>query len=91
MIYTDSRYATGTILKAHDARTGTYRLAVYRKFPNAKLSFYYYNWVAGDRIDLIANQLLGSSSLWWKILDSNPEITDPFSIPVGTTIRIPSV
>jgi hypothetical protein len=91
MIYTDSRYATGTIIKAQDARTGTYRLGVYRNFPNVKFSFYYYTWVAGDRIDIVAHHLLGSPVYWWKIMDANPEIVDPFSIPIGTTIRIPSV
>ena len=91
MIYSDSRYATGTIIKAQDARTQTYRLAVYRVFPKAKLNFYYYTWVANDRIDLVANHLLGSPAFWWKIMDANPEITDPFSISIGATIRIPSV
>jgi hypothetical protein len=91
MIYTDSRYATGTIIKAQDARNGTYRLAVYRKFPEAKFPFYYYTWVVGDRIDEVSNSLMGSPAFWWKIMDANPDIIDPFSIPVGTTIRIPSV
>jgi hypothetical protein len=91
MIYTDSRYADGLILKAQDARTETYRLAVYRKFPDAKFPFYYYTWVLGDRIDLVANDLLGSPNFWWKIMDANPEIIDPFSISIGATIRIPSV
>jgi hypothetical protein len=91
MIYTDSRYATGTVIKAQDARNETYRLGVYRNFPNAKFSFYYYTWVVGDRIDIVSNHLLGSPTFWWKIMDANPELIDPFSIPVGTTIRIPSV
>jgi hypothetical protein len=91
MIYTDSRYSTGTIIKAQDARTETYRLGVYRNFPNVKFSFYYYTWVAGDRIDVVSHHLLGSAVYWWKIMDANPEIVDPFSIPIGSTIRIPSV
>jgi len=91
MIYTDSRYATGTIIKAQDARTQTYRLGVYRTFPKAKFTFYYYTWTTGDRIDLVSEQLLGSPVFWWKIMDANPEIIDPFSIPIGATIRIPSV
>jgi hypothetical protein len=91
MIYSDSRYANGLILKAQDARTGQYRLAVYRQFPSEKREFYYYTWVEGDRIDMVSNSLLGSPAFWWRIMDANPEIIDPFSIPVGTTLRIPNV
>jgi hypothetical protein len=91
MIYSDSRYASGTILKVQDARTETYRLAVYRKFPTARTNFYGYTWVEGDRIDVVSFKLLGSPTLWWKIMDFNPEISNPMDIPVGTVIRIPSV
>jgi hypothetical protein len=64
---------------------------VYRTFPKARTNFYTYTWVEGDRIDLISNSLLGSPNFWWKIMDFNPEIINPFNIPVGTTLRIPSV
>jgi hypothetical protein len=91
MIYSDSRYANGAILKVQDARNEVYRLAVYRKFPTARANFYTYTWVEGDRIDRVAFDLLGSPTFWWKIMDFNPEILDPFSIPIGTSLRIPSV
>jgi hypothetical protein len=91
MIYTDSRYATGKVIKVQDARNGIYRLAVYRTFPTSRAKFYTYTWVDGDRIDQVAFNLLGSSAFWWKIMDFNPEIIDPFSIPAGTILRIPSV
>lgn len=91
MIYSDSRYAKGTVLKVQDPRNSVYRLAVYRKFPKARSDFYWYTWVQGDRIDLVANRLIGSPNFWWKIMDFNPEILDPFSIPIGANVRIPSV
>lgn len=91
MIYSDSRYASGTIIKVQDPRNKVYRLAVYRKFPTSRANFYNYTWVDGDRIDLVSFNLLGSPAFWWKIMDYNPEIIDPFSIPAGTVIRIPSV
>jgi hypothetical protein len=90
MIYTDSRYATGKVIKVQDARNSIYRLAVYRTFPTYRSNFYTYTWVEGDRIDQVSFSLLGSPSFWWKIMDLNPEIIDPFSIPAGTTLRIPS-
>lgn len=89
MIYTDSRYADGTLIKAQDARNGTYRLGVYRKFPSKIVDFYQYVWVEGDRIDMVANTLLGTPAFWWKIMDANPEIGNPTNIPVGTVLRIP--
>lgn len=89
MIYSDSRYATGTLLKAQDARTGQYRLGVYRKFPSKATEFFQYVWVEGDRIDRVANTLLGTPAFWWKIMDVNPEIGNPGNIPVGTILRIP--
>jgi hypothetical protein len=91
MIFSDSRYANGKVLKVQDPRNGVYQLAVYRTFPTARAQFYFYTWVEGDRIDIVATHLLGSPSFWWKIMDFNPEISDPFSIPIGTSLRIPSV
>ena len=90
MIYSDSRYATGKVIVANDPRNNTYPTAVYRTFPTAKSGFYYYTWVENDRIDLIANEFLGSPESWWKIMDFNPEIIDPFDIQVGTVVRIPN-
>ena len=91
MIYADSRYASGTVVRVQDARNGNYQVAVYRNWPTIKSNFYAYTWVEGDRIDVVSNSLLGSPSFWWKIMDLNPEIMDPFDIKPGTTIRIPSV
>ena len=91
MNYADRRYAKGLVVKSEDPRNSVYRLGVYRKFPKARAQFYWYTWVEGDRIDQIASNLLGNPAFWWRIMDYNPEIIDPFSIPIGTTLRIPSV
>ena len=91
MIYTDSRYATGRIVQPYDARRETYRLSVLREFPTSSASFFHYVWVEGDRMDTVAYRLLGTPDYWWKIMDFNPEIISVFDVPVGTTIRIPSV
>ena len=89
MIYSDSRYADGNVFKAQDARTGSGRLTVYRKFPTESSSFSHYTWIEGDRVDAVAHDLMGSGLLWWRLMDYNPEIVDPFDIPVGTVIRVP--
>lgn len=91
MIYSNSRYAEGLIFKAHDARKDNITIAVLRKgLPETK-EFFYYTWVERDRIDLIADKFLGGPDMWWHIMDFNPEIMDPFNIPLGAVLRIPNV
>lgn len=89
MIYTDSRYVNGRIYRAQHPRENKYDLTVERTWPLEESSFYYYTWAAGDRIEHIASELLGSSNFWWKIMDYNPEIVDPINIRAGSILRIP--
>lgn len=90
MIFTDSRYATGSIMYANDSRVNKNSLSVYRVFPDVSYRFFTYTWTSEDRIDIVANDLLGSPNLWWKIMDINPEVINPFAIAPGTVLRIPS-
>jgi len=90
MIFTDSRYSTGDIMYANDSRSGTNCIMVNRVFPTGGQKFSTYIWTSEDRIDLIAYQFYGSAELWWRIMDINPEISNPFSIAPGTVIRIPN-
>lgn len=89
MIYSDSRYADANIFKAYDSRYQNYNYAVFREFPQDSSRFVIYTWNISDRIDLVAHQLLGDPEFWWRIMDYNPEITNPMDIPAGTTLRIP--
>lgn len=43
---------------------------------------------AGDRLDLLAYRYYGDEEYWWVIALSN-RILDPFSLVVGTKLRIP--
>lgn len=90
MIYLDSRYADGTLYKAWDARKNYYNLSVKREWPTYSVQYFVYEWVEGDRLDIVANRFLGDSEFWWQILDINPEINDPFAITPGTQLRIPN-
>jgi nucleoid-associated protein YgaU len=90
MIYTDSRYATGKISYINDSRLDSNQLSVYRAFPSLTSKFLTYTWTSEDRIDVVSSEFLGSPNLWWKIMDINPEVVDPFAIAPGTVIRIPS-
>jgi len=89
MIFTDSRYASGILTKSYDARNEAYRITVFRQFTEDSSSFFYYTWTQKDRIDLVAAELLNDPNLWWLIMDYNPEISNPFAIPLGTVLRIP--
>lgn len=90
MIYLDSRYADSLLYRAFDSRTGKYNVTVRRTYPVYETNFRYHEWTEADRLDTIARKYLGSGSLWWQIMDLNPEILDPFSIPYGTQLRIPN-
>lgn len=89
-IYLDSRYADGPLFKARDSRTGDYVATVFREWPSYSLAFFTYEVTEIDRIENIAVKFLGKSQLWWKIMDINPEILNPFSIAPGTELRIPN-
>ena len=89
-IFLDSRYADGVIFKAWDARKNQYQITVFRNWPTYSTRFFLYEWNTTDRLDNISNKFLGNPDYWWKIMDINPEIADPFSISPGTQIRIPS-
>ena len=49
-----------------------------------------YTWKYGDRLDLVAEEFYNNSSLWWVIMEHNPEISDPLQIPAGKKLRIPN-
>lgn len=87
MIYLDSRYADGNIVSV-DTNAGT-SIAVLRSFPSEFSSYYLYTWKERDRIDNVAYRFLGSPDLWWRIMDFNPEVINPFVIEPGTELRIP--
>ena len=90
MIFTDSRYSTGDIMYGNDSRSKSNVIMVKRVFPSKRQRFSTYVWTSEDRIDLVSYQFYGTPSFWWKIMDVNPEITNPFSISPGTLVRIPN-
>lgn len=87
-----SRYYDGPLAQIPDKYTGSYNIAVYRKFEDqGTVSFFEYYWVDGDSLAGLANTHLKNPLLWWKIMEVNPEISDPFSIKPGDIVRIPYV
>lgn len=55
-------------------------------------SYYIVTNTTFNRLDLIANKIYGSSIYWWAIARANVScLFDPFNIPIGTSLRIPSM
>jgi len=82
-----SRYDNNETQKLNDGRN-VYRTRIYPNIP-LKDSDIYIVTQQGDRLDTIANQFYGDSSLWWIVATAN-NVHDPsFTVPDGTTLRIP--
>lgn len=90
MITSDSRYTDSTLYLAYNGAKQQYDVAVLRNFPKASSQFFWYTWKNGDRIDILAQDLLGDGNSWWKLMDYNPEVLNPFNIEPGTQLRIPT-
>lgn len=89
MIYLDSRYSDGPGFLALEPKSGDYILTVFRKFPTYNVAYFWYEVTENDRIEGISTRMLGKPNLWWRIMDINPEVIDPFNITPGTQLRIP--
>jgi hypothetical protein len=89
MIYEQSRYYGQTQVRLA-ATDGTYQRAVLRTIDATTTEFFIYVWSAGDRPDSVANSQIGDPTMWWQIMDINPEILNPLNIPTGTPVRIPT-
>lgn len=53
-------------------------------------SFESIRWRAGDRMDALAYDLLGDSTLYSTIADSNYDILDPTALEPGQSVWVPS-
>lgn len=63
------------------------------KYPEVPLEFsdIYVITTVGDRIDVMANEFYGDSSLYWIIASANPQLKqNSLTPPVGTQLRIPT-
>ena len=90
MIYLDSRYSDGPLFFGYHSAKDEFALTVFRAWPNIASEYFIYEVTEIDRIEHIAAVTIGDPSLWWKIMDLNPEIINPFEIPIGSQLRIPN-
>lgn len=82
-----SRYTNNETQKLKDGRE-VFRTRIYPNIPKSDKDIYIVTQT-GDRLDTIANQFYGDSSLWWIIATANNIHDATFALPDGTTLRVP--
>jgi hypothetical protein len=90
MIFSNSRYSGGKrrqVIDNHSINVTTY--VIRPKLIPSGYSYFNYIWRDGDRIDTLALNTLGDESLWWEIMDINPDILNPVHIEPGTIVKVP--
>jgi hypothetical protein len=65
-----------------------YQTTRYPEVPLSDQDIYVYV-TQGDRFDTLASQFYGDQSLWWIIATANNIHNVSFSVPDGTTLRLP--
>lgn len=90
-IYIGSRYEYSLIDFFAVKPGGNENPTVFYDFPDIGiLNYQLHTWQDGERLDSLANDYYQRPGLWWKIMNANPEIDNPFDIKPGTILRIPN-
>lgn len=82
------RYSFIPIIKNTQGRRH-YKTTLYPYIEPSESDYYIYT-TEGDRLDLLAQQFYGDSTLWWIISNSNSISHDSLYISPGTQLRIPT-
>ena len=91
-IFSGSRYKNSVVDYFTKAEYGSATPVVFYSFDALdSISFFTHIYNPNETLHSLSQKYFRRPDLWWTILEYNPEIVDFFSIPAGTTIRIPSV
>jgi hypothetical protein len=90
MISLNSRYVTDRVVRVVDPDDVSRQVIVQRPVRTKSFDFTYYQWMEGDRIDVVAQSYFDDERLWYVIAEANPEILVWNDVAVGTVIRIPN-
>jgi nucleoid-associated protein YgaU len=82
-----SRYQNNKTQKLKDGRL-VYKTKIYPNIPKSDKDIYIVTQT-GDRLDTLANQFYGDSSLWWIIATANNIHDATFAVADGTILRVP--
>jgi hypothetical protein len=83
----NSRYSNNKSKKLNDGRE-VYKSKIYPTIPLQDSDLYIVTQT-GDRIDTLAYQFLGDSSLWWIIASANKIHDSSLAFKDGTILRMP--
>lgn len=83
------RYNNIKIQKKDETAQRFYVNTVYPDIPYSDDDQYVYTTI-GDRLDLMANDVYGDSSLWWILAVANALPGDSLTPPIGSQLRIPT-
>lgn len=91
-IYQGSRYEYSVVDFIAVSEDGDANAVVFYETEDiGVITYKEHTYKQGERLDNISFDYYQDPSLWWVILDVNPEIVDPTNIEPGTVIRIPNV
>lgn len=82
-----SRYQNNKTQKLKDGKL-VYKTKIYPNIPKSDKDIYIVTQT-GDRLDTLANQFYGDSSLWWIIATANNIHDATFAVADGTILRVP--
>lgn len=82
-----NRYENNDTKKLDDGRT-VYKSKIYPNIPLQDDDIYIVTQT-GDRLDTLAHQYYGDSSLWWIIATANNIHDVGFGVDDGITLRLP--
>ena len=94
MIYIGSRYEREEVRYQLDGKGATTRPTVLRtqslleNTPQPGMKKFV-TWNSVFRIDQVANATVGDPERWWKVMDENTEILNPWGIDAGVEVQIP--
>jgi nucleoid-associated protein YgaU len=86
-----SRYRATPVLHVVDAAGDSHPTLGIRPVPaHGEIAGLLHTVTAGETLESIASQYLGSSDAWWRIADAN-DIGYPFAPPPGTRVLVPAL
>ena len=89
-IHSGSRYENSVVDYLQKTITGIAYPVVFYQFDDlSTVSFFYHRYQTGEALHALSQRYFNTPSLWWAIMEYNPEVTDIFHIPNGTQLRIP--
>jgi hypothetical protein len=84
-----NRYQNTKVTKTENEGNEIYVNSVYPDIPYSNSDVYVITTL-GDRLDILANNIYGDTSLWWIISSANQLPGDSLTPPIGIQLRIPT-